>query len=214
MLRKEQTEQELTSNAPYRVPVPLPIVVGRIHAGTIEVEVVGVVTIVHRRRPVVAVAALIVRRATIVVAREDGLVGSAYTRRKLIKVLYNPELLVRSKDSTVFAYPFGIGYFWPFALSNERRESAAYFTSGWTPHKVILLFMIKLCKRGMEVTERLRIFLILKRSRMSGGVELCRYEAFFFCVRPDDIIQLRNVLCYNKPIVQGKPKYRKKRGHV
>ena len=65
-LRRENGGQALlTRYATYRVAVVLVVVVGRIHIGTIEVQVVGVVSIVRSRGPVVAVAALVVEAVPI-----------------------------------------------------------------------------------------------------------------------------------------------------
>ena len=58
-------------DAAYRVPVVLVVVVGRIGVGRVEVQVVGVVAIVHRRGPVVPVRTTIVRIRAIPVPGEN-----------------------------------------------------------------------------------------------------------------------------------------------
>ena len=57
-------------NTPYRVPVVAIVVIGRIDIRRIEVQVVHIGVIVTRRRPVVAVAALIRGRTIVEVASE------------------------------------------------------------------------------------------------------------------------------------------------
>ena len=62
----------LLSNTPNGVSVSLVVVIRRVHVRRVEIQVVGVVTIVRRRRPIVPVATLIVHAAgVIVVATEN-----------------------------------------------------------------------------------------------------------------------------------------------
>ena len=66
--KEESTGNTLLGvDTPNGLPVVLVVVVG-VHVATVEVQVVGVATIVLSSGPVVAVAAGIVKRAAIVVA--------------------------------------------------------------------------------------------------------------------------------------------------
>ena len=71
--RKEPkpAKAKLLSHAAYRVAVVPVVVVRGIDVRTVEVQVVGVVAIVDRRRPIVAVRTDIVQRAIVHVARTD-----------------------------------------------------------------------------------------------------------------------------------------------
>ena len=59
-----------SQHTPHREPVVAIVVILRIDTRTIDVQVVHIVAIVARRRPEVAVTALIMRRTVVEVARE------------------------------------------------------------------------------------------------------------------------------------------------
>ena len=70
------------------------VVVGRVHIRRIHVEVVHVRIIVARRRPEVAVRALIVRRARVEVARQRSKVktSSNFCKRHIVRTDAPPDI--------------------------------------------------------------------------------------------------------------------------
>ena len=66
--RSRKRKLLLPRHATHREPVVAIVVVGRIETAAIDVQVVRVVSAIDRRRPIVAVVAAIVKRATVDVA--------------------------------------------------------------------------------------------------------------------------------------------------